>query len=47
MHELISDCKVYIPLLKIYMELLATGNSHCSLDVLYGDVSLKGSRTTE
>ena len=29
------------------MEMIATGNNHCSLDVLYGDVSLKRSRTTE
>ena len=25
------------------MELLATGNNHCSLDILYGDVSLNRS----
>ena len=27
-------------MLKIYMELLATGNSHFSLEVLYGDVAI-------
>ena len=29
------------------MELLATGNSHCSLDVLYGDVSKEELANTE